>query len=476
MLLDGYGYTKKVTNKTTIRWACANRTKETCDAALSTDTQVSQVISPATPHSHPADVNLAAATKLRVELKERAAIDRGNPSQVVADVMSQYPIGARAAAGQKNTIKRAVRRAKRGQTPVEPDCIQDIPPLAEEFTTTGGEDNFRFLIYDNYDEGSPNNNRVLVFATEYSLKHLCKSDHWFMDGTFGTAPKQFQQIFVIHAADDDNLPLTCVYALLPRKSNETYKEVFTAVLNACENYNLIPYPTVVSCDFEQAIHKAILSTFGHVRIQGCFFHLTQSTWRRIQEEGLTGRYKADEDAKHFCGMLDSLAFLPPNQVKEGMAFLRTRIPDGFEGVVDYFDSNYVNGPFTATRLPGGRMRLARCTSPRYSIEVWNVYQATMDGTGRTNNVCESWNHSFGHLVGHKNPGLYHVIRSMINDQLGVLTEMERINLGRPSTQRLKKKAEHHQARLKGACLKLTNGRLSMAQFLHDVGRHIRLVK
>ena len=181
-------------------------------------------------------------------------------------------------------------------------------------------------------------------------------------------------------------------ALLPHKSNDTYKKVFTAILNACENYNIIPYPTVVSCDFEQAIHKAILSTFGHVRIQGCFFHLTQSTWRRIQEEGLAGRYREDEDAKHFCGMLAGLAFLPPNQVIEGMAFLRTRIPDGFEGVVDYFDSNYVNGPLTATRLPGGRMRLARCTSPRYGIQVWNVYQATMDGTGRTNNVCESWNH------------------------------------------------------------------------------------
>ena len=121
------------------------------------------------------------------------------------------------------------------------------------------------------------------------------------------------------------------------------------------------------------------------------------------------------------------------------------------------------------------MRLARCTSPRYGIEVWNVYQTTMDGTGRTNNVCESWNHSFGHLVGHKNPGLYHIIKSMSRDQLGVLTEMERMSLGHPSSQRVTKAAEQHQAKLKRVCLKLSNGRMSIVEFLHAIGRHIRLV-
>ena len=158
-----------------------------------------------------------------------------------------------------------------------------------------------------------------------------------------------------------------------------------------------------------------------------------------------------------------------------MEFLRTRIPDGFEVVVDYFYSNYDNGPFTATRPPGGGMRLARCTSPRYDIEVWNVYQATMDGTGRTNNVCESWNHSFGHLIRHKNPGLHHVINSMIRDQLGILTEMERISLGHPSSRRVKKTAEQDQARLKRVCLKLSNERMSIVEFLNEIGRHIRLV-
>ena len=112
LLLDGFSYTKKVTNKSTIRWGCANRAKESCPAGLTTDLDISQVVSAATTHSHLADSNRTEAAKLRVELRERAVIDRGNPSQTTADVMTGYNIDVRAAAGSKNTIKRALRRVK----------------------------------------------------------------------------------------------------------------------------------------------------------------------------------------------------------------------------------------------------------------------------------------------------------------------------------------------------------------------------
>ena len=60
-------------------------------------------------------------------------------------------------------------------------------------------------------------------------------------------------------------------------SGQTYGEAFTAILNACDERNLIPSPTSITCDFEIAIHNAIQTMFGAgVRIQGCFYHLTQS--------------------------------------------------------------------------------------------------------------------------------------------------------------------------------------------------------
>ena len=101
-----------------------------------------------------------------------------------------------------------------------------------------------------------------------------------------------------------------MYAFLPSKEQSAYEDVLSAVMFSCNNMGLDPEPSTVSCDYELAIHNAVRSTIGDVNIQACFYHLTQSTWRRIQELGLTTLYKEDDDVKLFCGMLDALAFLP----------------------------------------------------------------------------------------------------------------------------------------------------------------------
>ena len=53
--------------------------------------------------------------------------------------------------------------------------------------------------------------------------------------------------------------------------------------------------------------------------QGCFLHRTQNTWRKVQDLGLVRQYSVDAAARHFCGMLDGLAFLPIAEVAAGMA-------------------------------------------------------------------------------------------------------------------------------------------------------------
>ena len=68
----------------------------------------------------------------------------------------------------------------------------------------------------------------------------------------------------------------------------------------------------------------------------------------MQELGLTTAYKDDDNVKHFCGMLDALAFLPLNDITEGMKHIRQNIPTGngleaLVDLVDYFDATYVTG-------------------------------------------------------------------------------------------------------------------------------------
>ena len=77
-------------------------------------------------------------------------------------------------------------------------------------------------------------------------------------------------------------------------------------------------PTTILVDFEIAAHQAIRALFQFdTEIRGCFYHLTQSTWRKIQQLGLTNLYKEDSDFRSFCGKLDALALLPLDRVKEG---------------------------------------------------------------------------------------------------------------------------------------------------------------
>ena len=62
-------------------------------------------------------------------------------------------------------------------------------------------------------------------------------------------------------------------------------------------------PKVIVTDFEVAAMQAVRAMFDVVlTTQGCFFHLTQSTWRKLQELGLAVAYKTDVAFRHICGM------------------------------------------------------------------------------------------------------------------------------------------------------------------------------
>src|SRR5271157_1638887 len=143
---------------------------------------------------------------------------------------------------------------------------------AGEWTTTGGVEKEPFLIHDS---GPDSCNRAVVYASERALKHLAQASTWFMDGTFSTAPKIFQQLYVIRAPIGESA-VTCVYAFLSCKSQDMYEEMLRAVVDACERVaGFSPDSTTVIIDFEQAVMKAVPSVLGeHVLTNGCFYHLT----------------------------------------------------------------------------------------------------------------------------------------------------------------------------------------------------------
>ncbi len=83
-------------------------------------------------------------------------------------------------------------KARRKKTPVIPtSCVFEIPVTYQQTLSEK-----RLLSMDFYLKRGKD--RVLVFASDQQLELLFDSDIIFMDGTFSTAPENFDQVFLIH--------------------------------------------------------------------------------------------------------------------------------------------------------------------------------------------------------------------------------------------------------------------------------------
>ena len=299
LLHEGYMYTKKYQSKSTMRWECSNRVSFSCKGAVTTDIEI-RTVKCTVPHSHDSNPDSVAACRLKSTMKNISGTSRGTPTQILVDTTATATTEIRAALGNPESVKRTLRRERAKYLPLNPQSLQDLV-IENQWTTTGGDNPHNFLIYDN---GAASLNRMIVFATDEGLTHLARSDVWYMDGTFNSAPLLFHQLYVIRAPLGDS-SISCVYAFLSNKSQSTYEELLQSIQNKCQELGFQSDPSTVITDYELAIINAVNSTFGpHTKSHGCFYHLTQNTWRKIQGLGLVHLYLVNDEVKLFCGMLD----------------------------------------------------------------------------------------------------------------------------------------------------------------------------
>lgn len=410
LCFNGCMYTKKVARKHHIWWTCVKRTNH-CKGSLTTSLTVTNPV-PVLEHNHDGNVLKVEATKARSSLNDVAGQTRDKPSHLVAQTMSHLAEDARLLFGKEDSVKRMIRRARSSQHPPVPDSIEDLV-IDGVWANTAGPNPEQFLIYDN---GQDADARIIVFGSPCALRLLAAADTWFVDGNFSMAPMGFMQLYVIRVPLG-NTGVSTVYALLQRKSQQSYAELFRAVLDYCETQELYPEPSTILCDFEQGVIKALRQVFGELNIRGCFYHLTQATWRKIQELGLDPKYHLDEDFKLFCGQLDGLAFLPLEDMEAGLDHLREIVPRDAQPLLAYFDKTYVTGSYRRAQPAHGQVgiRIKR-VQPMYPPQLWNVHQATLDGEPKTNNQCEGWNNRFTHLVGYQHPSVWVLIDALQKEE------------------------------------------------------------
>ena len=129
---------------------------------------------------------------------------------------------------------------------------------------------------------------IVVFTTRIKLQILAKSKVWMADGTFGTVPNLFYQLYTIHGMPEmtgKTVPL--VFALMSKKDTASYEELLHIVISGIDG---TPAVTTVLTDFEQAAITAFRNSLPFAQVTGCFFHFQQSLLRKLNTLGLSDRY------------------------------------------------------------------------------------------------------------------------------------------------------------------------------------------
>jgi hypothetical protein len=78
---------------------------------------------------------------------------------------------------------------------------------------------------------------MLVFYSPDSLERLANAQIIFMDGTISVALRPFKQLHIIRVPFKD-VTGTAVYAFLPNKCQDTYRELFQSIVDNCNASNL----------------------------------------------------------------------------------------------------------------------------------------------------------------------------------------------------------------------------------------------
>ena len=363
-------------------------------------------------------------------MRQSAATSGNGPATVYAEYVQRASDEVREDLSSEASIRRNLRKYVSGVNPPVPRTLQDLYDIPEEFSKTS--DGRRFLLHDNGPEAAE---RVIIFATDEQLKLLAAADSVWADGTFDRAPQGFLQLFTLRIKID-GVYITVGYAFLERKTETCYTHLLDSISSSISDiHNMDMAATDVFVDFELAIHNAFKSSIDpHININGCFMHLCNNVLKRVQTLGHQAEYRAeDEVLRRFVTQVESLAFLPPADLDEGVTVLREQAAEMQEGscrdaateILDYFDRTYVTGSYRAVRQPGrqGGLRMVyRRQPPLYPPEKWSVFQRTLDGQDRTNNSSEGWNRAFGELIAHSSPTIWKCIRNLKLDETKVHTQ------------------------------------------------------
>ena len=311
---NGFLYDKQRKVGDIIHWQCEQRS--ICKARLFT--KHSEIVRRSNDHIHEADENRISCYETKTRIKRKAESTQDSTHQIVGNSLLTVSEGIAAKLPKLDSLKRTIQRQCQRvlAAPAQPLNLLELEIPMEYRSTAKGE---IFLLYDS----GPSPERILIFGTCQNVDMLINSQHWLADGTFKTAPTLFQQVYVIHALRGGPNPLLdghvlpSLFILLPNKTQVTYTRMWNQIQLLCPH----AHPLHMLMDFEKASINSFQQLWPNTQVKGCFFHLTQNVWRKVQGVGLQARYSQDAELAIRIRLLPALAFAAPDEVPQLFALV-----------------------------------------------------------------------------------------------------------------------------------------------------------
>jgi len=424
-VFEGYVYTKDKEIERKSYWRCEQRM---CNSRMHSNGDV--IVRKPTEHRlHAPSFDRVCAAFVIGEVRRKAIECESTTKNILQQAMSKVPTAVAPAMSSTSALSQIIRRKRRaalayGEVENGVDQKNIVPRKLQE---TCNNNAFMRCSSEN----------MVLFASDVAMDMLFDQPNWFADETFYVSPKEYTQLYTIHVLLGNSETIPCVYAILKNKSIESYAAIFQCLhdMNPDRPLN----PITITVDFEQAAITAFKEKFPEISVHGCFFHLSQNIWRRIQESGLQIKYCSDAEFALKSRCIAAIAFLPTEDIIRGFEILvyGEDYPDKLDPVVDYFESNYIGS------ISRGRKR----KRPNFQHSMWSQYQRVKNDLPRTTNSIEGWHNALKGVIQKAHPSMAALATKLRLEESNVAKKIERVKAGYP-TKCKRKKYEAVDTRIK----------------------------
>ena len=165
--------------------------------------------------------------------------------------------------------------------------------------------------------------------------------------------------------------------------------------------------------------------------------------------------------------IPALAFLPPDEIPAAFDELRDNISLEANGIIRWFEDNYVYGRIRRTSRNGNIIR----SPPLFPPDFWSVADNIDNAFPRTQNTIEKWHRRWKTVVGLAHVSVFRIIQEIQKEQNHVQHEIESIVRGAPRpTQR--RQAYMREMRIQTVFNNRSNR--SLMEFLRGIAHNMSL--